>query len=211
MRNPEGVTEFKQLEITESKQLIVEGRAAEVFFKALLRRIDVNGVQVQDFGGKDELRGYLKGLRNISGFLNQVISLGIVRDAEENAESAFQSVRNALEAANLSVPVKPIEPAGCNPIVSVFILPDGKTPGMLETICLRSVENDPAMECVEQYFKCIEQRMSSLPKNMPKAQVQTFLASRPRPGLLLGQAAHRGYWPWDSPVFNNVKQFLQTL
>ncbi len=197
-------------EITELKQLVVEGRDAEEPFRALLGHIGVNGVQIQNFGGISELPVFLRLLCNTPDF-NRVTSIGIVRDAETNAVGAFQSVCSALNNASLPVPTQAIVPVEDRPRVSVLILPDGETPGMLETICLWSVENDPAMECVKQYFKCIEQRMGSLPKNMPKAQVQTFLASRPRPGLLLGQAARAGYWPWDSPVFNNVKQFLQAL
>ena len=269
--------------ITQPKQLLVEGKSAEVFFEALLNHMALTGVQVQDFTAKDELQYFLTVMRKMPDFLSKltsqgivsdpsseaaeafqntwnallqemnlmdiqvqdfggkdelpdflaafcsgaefrsrVTSLGIVRDAEGNAGDTFQSICSALKNANcelknlnvsvnLPVPNQVIVPVGDYLRVSVLILPDDKTPGMLETICLWSVENNPAMKCIEQYFKCIKQRMSSLPKNMPKAQVQTFLASRPRPGLLLGQAARAGYWPWDSPVFNRVKQFLQAL
>jgi hypothetical protein len=46
---------------------------------------------------------------------------------------------------------------------------------------------------------------------MPKAKLHAFLASRPKPDLLLGQAAHTGYLPWDSSAFDLLKQFLQAL
>jgi hypothetical protein len=197
--------------ITESKQLVVEGRDAEAFFHALTNHTGLTGVQVQNFGGKDDLPGFLQALSITPGFVQMVTSLGVVRDAETDAAAAFQSVCSALENANLPVPRQPMVPIGDRPQVSVLILPDATTPGMLETICLQAVSSDPVMECIMQYFECVEQRMGSLPKNMPKAQVQAFLASRDRPGLLLGQAAHAGYWPWDNPAFEHVKQFLQAL
>ena len=196
--------------ITESKQLVVEGRDAEVFFHALLSDMCISDVQIQNFGGVSEVGGFLKALRIASGFA-QVVSLGIVRDAETNAAAAFQSVCGALRGANLPVPDQAMVPVGDRPQVSVLILPDGKTPGMLETICLQSVQDDAVMECIEHYFECVEQRTDSPPKNMPKARVQAFLASRLRSGLLLGEAAHKGYWPWDSPAFDHVRQFLQGL
>jgi len=197
-------------EITEPRQLVVEGRDAEALFQALLGQIGVTGVQVQNFGGIRELRGFLKALCNAPSFA-QVTSLGIVRDAETDAKAAFQSVCGALNGANLTVPTQPMAPTGHSPQVNVLILPDATTPGMLETICLQAVGDDPVIECIEQYFECVEQRTGSRPRNMPKARVQAFLASRLRPGLLMGQAAHAGYWRLDSPAFDHVRRFVQAL
>ena len=41
--------------ITEPRQLAVEGKDAEVFFTALMNEMNLTGVQVQNYGGKDEL------------------------------------------------------------------------------------------------------------------------------------------------------------
>jgi hypothetical protein len=198
-------------EISQPKQLLVEGRSAEIFFGALLNQLALNDVQTQNFGGNDELPGFLKALRQGPGFLEQVISVGIIRDAETDARAAFQSVCSALRGAGLAVPTQAMMPIGQRPQVGILILPDATTPGMLETLCLRSVADNPVIECIEQYFQCVEQCTSSLPNNMHKAKVQAFLASRSRPALLLGQAASAGYWPWDSPVFSDAKLFLQRL
>ena len=90
-------------------------------------------------------------------------------------------------------------------------LPDCANPGMLETLCLEAVGDDPAVPCVQQYLACLEQRGLDPPGNLHKARLHAFLASRPRPQLLLGQAAHAGYWPWSSPAFDLVKEFLRAL
>lgn len=198
------------IQIQEERLLIVEGRSAKEFFAALIRNMGRAGIQVEDFGGIRELQPFLKAVTLTPGFASKVISLGVVRDAEVDAAASFQSVSNALRNAGLTAPTKPLSPEGNNPQVSVLLLPDSATSGMLETLCLRSVANDPVMHCVEQYFQCIEQ-VGVVPSNLHKAQVQAFLASRPVPGLLLGQAAHRGYWHWDSPVFDHVRAFLQNL
>ncbi len=180
--------------IIKSKQLLVEGKDAEEFFSAFLNYMGLTDkVQVQNFGGIDELGGFLKALKSTHGFAQMVTSLGMVRDAETDAAAAFQSVCSALNRARLNEPMKPMIPAGQNPQVNVLILPNATSCGMLETLLLQAVKSDPVVECIEQYFKYVEQRKGSLPKNMPKARVQAFLASRPRPGLLLGQAAHVGY------------------
>lgn len=193
-------------------QLFVEGRSAEVFFDALLRNMGLQEIQVQNYGGNTELSGFLKALRDAPGFSQNVVaSLGIIRDAETNPVSAFQSVCSALNGAEFPSPEQPETfTEGDFPRVAILILPDSETPGMLETLCLRSVANDPAMQCVEEYFKCAH-KLCFFPRIIEKAQVQAFLASRPEAGLLLGEAANKGYWPWSNSAFDHIKQFLTAL
>lgn len=197
-------------EITKAKQLLVEGNDQVYFFGTLLENLGTQDIQIQNFGGITELQGFLKALRRARTF-ERVTSLGIIRDAETDAASAFQSVSSSLRGADLPVPAQVIQSFGNDPMVSVFILPDTESPGMLETICLRSVEEDPVMDCIEQYFSCLEEQSVSLPNNMDKARVLAFLASRRKTVGLLGLAAKKGYWPFDSAVFEDIKQFLNAL
>jgi len=196
--------------ITRPRLLVVEGTDARVFFDVLLEQMGLaDAVQTQDFGGVNELPSFLRTLPVTSGF-SQVTSLGIARDADSNARSAFQSVCGSLKRAGLRVPQQPMVAASGNPTVSVFVLPDCTSPGMLETLCLQSVESDPIMPCVAEYFDCVAAN-GSVPGNMDKARLQALLASRSRPGLSLRDATKAGYWPWDSPVFDPLKQFLRAL
>ncbi len=197
--------------ISYSKVLLVEGRDAFHFFMALLRHLGMlTEIEIRNFGGIDDLTKYLETLRITPGFTN-VNSMGIVRDAEANATSAFDSVCSSLRRVGINVPQHPMAMATGQPNVSVFILPDCSNPGMLETLCLQAVRDEAAILCVKRYFQCLDEQSVTLPANKPKAQLQTFLASRARPGLLLGQAAHAGYWPWDNPAFASPKQFLRAL
>jgi hypothetical protein len=82
---------------------------------------------------------------------------------------------------------------------------------MLETLCLQSVTDDPAVQCVDDFFRCLEREGLKSPTNLAKARAHVFLASRPRPDLLVGQAAHAGYWRWDHAVFDQLKEFLRSL
>ncbi|RMD58732.1 hypothetical protein D6833_12510, partial [Candidatus Parcubacteria bacterium] len=170
----------------------------------------LQGIQIMPIVGKEQLRPNLNALVLSPGF-SQITSLSIVRDANANPVAAFQSVRDALRAANLPAPDHPLKIVGGKPRVAVLILPGENSPGMLEDLCLKAVAEDPAMFCVEQYFKCLEQKRLSLPDNMSKAKVQVFLASRPRADLRLGEAAEKGYWPWDHDAFQMVKDFINML
>jgi hypothetical protein len=146
-----------------------------------------------------------------SPHFSNIISLGVVRDADTDSDSAFQSIRSALESVNLPVPKKQLEPIGNKPKVSVMILPGEGKPGMLEDLCLMSVSLDPSMACVHEYCQCIQQKGLSMPKNLSKSKVQVFLASREETGKRLGEAALAGYWPLDNESFDNVKKFLVQL
>jgi hypothetical protein len=116
-----------------------------------------------------------------------------------------------LLAANLPAPVNTMVSVGAGPQVSILILPDAVTPGMLESLCLAAVENDPAMQCVDAYFNCLKQQMAVSPRNLTKSPLHAFLSSRPKSDLLVGEAASAGYFPWNHPAFDQVKQFLQSL
>jgi hypothetical protein len=197
--------------ITLRRLLVVESHDAFEFFKALLRHLNLlESIEIRNMGGIRELSEYLKTLKAISGFA-EVESMGIVRDAETDVTAAFRSVCGSLAHNGLAAPTEPRAIAEGMPRVGVFLFPDCERAGTLETLCLDSVIADPAMPCVEDYFQCLSNRGVSLPCNMSKARVHSFLASRTRPNLLLGQAAQVGYWPWESTVFDRLKQFFQTL
>jgi len=202
--------EGKTIQIEKPNLLVVEGQEEYCFFEALVRRIGLQNIQIMPIGGKNKLRKNLKALISAPKFY-EVSSLGIVRDADANPEAAFQSVCDALRFVNLPVPERPSNPVGNQPRVAVLILPSFNSPGMLEDLCLQALAQDPAMSCVEQYFQCLQQNGLSLPNNMPKARIQTFLASRPEAGKRLGEAAEAGYLPWDAEAFNMLKDFIQLI
>jgi len=196
--------------ISQPKQLVVEGADAQRFFEAFLRAEGVVNAQVRNFGGNQELPGALEALKRLNGFA-QVGSLAVIRDAENDSAAAFQSVCTTLENAGFPRPARPGEFAPGRPRIGVFILPDATSAGMLESLCLLSVAANPTMPCVYEFFDCLERAGVAAPTKMEKARVQTFLASRPRPGLRLGEAAEAGIWPWNHPALDAARQFLKAL
>lgn len=160
-----------------TKLLLVEGDDEVNFFSALMKELNLENIQVRDVGGKSKFRARLKAVTQSSDY-QAVVSVGIVRDADENPKATFDSICGALQAAKLPFPEKPLRPVVKDGLrVVVMILPDGETPGMLEDLCLESVKEDPAMPCVDEYFRCLENRLADLPGNMAKARVRAFLAS----------------------------------
>lgn len=198
------------LELSKPKLLIGEGNEEVLFFNAFLKHLNLSDIQVEQYGGKYNLASYLKTLRLRSGYAN-LVSLGITRDADDSVQSAFQSICSSLKGASLFVPNQPEGIVGESPKISIMILPDNSNSGMLENLCLASVETDPVIQCVDNYFECVNNSTGKQPNNMAKAKVHAWLSSQIEPDKRLGEAAKAGYWNWDSPAFDRLRQFLQSL
>ena len=194
--------------IDKSKQLLVEGEDENQFFGALLDHLENDEIQVQSYGGKDNLRRFLKAFLNVPIF-DEVQSIGIVRDADTDAATAFKSVQNSLTSVELPVPDEMLAPATGALRVGIFIMPDNSNPGALEDLCLNALEGDLAIGCVSDFIQCIQDSVQKVPKNMAKARMHAFLASREDPELRLGIAAHRGYLPWGNAAFGQLIEFVK--
>ena len=196
--------------ITRPKQMLLEGRDEEEFFKALLRYLGIDDIEVRHYGGKNSFRRFLNGFVSTPDF-DGVESMGIVRDADDSATSAFQSLQDSLNSANLPAPDEETIPTTEFPKVAVFIMPGNAEGGALEDLCLRALLDDPAMNCVSEYMQCIQEHAGQVPQNPAKARIHAFLASRVDPELRLGEAAQRGYLPWDDSAFVQVIEFAKAI
>ena len=195
--------------IEKPVQLLVEGKAEQNFFEAFTQHLGFqNQPQIREIRGVDRLRGFLQGFVRLPGF-DAVTSIGIVRDAEESAEAALRSVESSLRNAGLPAPGDAA--AGSTPTVHVLILPDGEEPGMLETLLCQTFATDPVNDCIDEYFDCARLHSGVELRRPDKARAQAFLATRPSPGVSVGVAAKKSYWPLDHEAFAGVRSFLRAL
>lgn len=208
--NLEIETQKPKIILQKPKLLIVEGKDDECFFCALIDYLRIEDIQVAGAGGKNQIRGQLRAIVKDDDF-NKVTSLGVIRDANNNPDDAFKSVINALKAAGLTAPKRTFIAIDGSPKVAVMIIPSHKRKGALEDLCLDAIADNPAFNCVNEYFVCLENRNIDPPKEISKAKVHVFLSSRKDPALPLGISAQKGFWPLDHKAFENVKKFLQSL
>ncbi len=199
--------------ISLPKLLLVEGDTPMHFFQALLTRLGIEAqIEIRNLRGVPDFKRGIADLVNRPEFTPLVTSVGVVRDAEDKpAVDARQSVTQALATAGLV-------PSRTPPVkTSVFILPDDSNPGMIETLCIEAVRQEPSLadvsQCVDEFFTCLRGRNVPLPGGIvfAKNQAQAYLATRARVQLFPGLAAYQDYWPWDSPALGAIKQFLQAL
>ncbi len=198
------------------KLVIVEGQDEVHFLNALLEKMKVEGVEVRETGGVDNLRNIIPALKNMPGF-SDVEVFGIIRDADENAESAFQSVKNILVRENLLNSDELLSMTSRfsdgRPKLGIFIMPNNSSKGMLESLCLESVKDNPLMKCVDSFIKCSSEVLdkSGMPRNLAKSRAQAFLSVMPKNICSTGLAAEKGYWNFSSDKFNKLKSFLNNL
>ncbi len=206
---------MSKITITSNQLLAVEGKDEFYFFKKLLLFKDIQDIQVIDIGGKEQFRAKLPFLRNTEGF-SDVRAIGFIRDAEENnANSAFESICGTLKKNSLPVPksINTVNKSFIGKVqfkTGVFIMPNNIDNGMLEDLCLKSIEQEDVFECVEKYIDCLRS-LNKEKINYSKAKVLTYLASKKPIVNTLGLAAQKEYWNFDSSCFNEVKAFLDGL
>ncbi len=191
-------------------RLLVEGKDEVNFFEALLGHLGVDTVWIQSFDGAPKLSQFLDGVVREPGF-KAVRRIGIVRDADKSAQSAFDSVLSSLRQADLPQPAQLGARSGGHPDVSVFIMPDNSRPGMLETILHDTFRGTPIDGCIDIYFECVSGLPGSDLRRRDKARVHAWLATRPDPHVSAGIAAKKGYWDMDHPALGGIREFLLAL
>ncbi len=229
---PEGVTRL----------LLVEGRDDREFFFQLSQYLGLTedkAVDIIEYEGKDNLQKALGLLRSDPRF-PFVTHIAITRDADFDG-NALIKVQSALKNANqrqnpykqYPVPEQVEIFTEADMQVGIFVLPDAKSNGMLETLILRALQEDTIMQCVEQYFSCLETvGITTKPEPLPKAQVEVYMAAVLQKQIqayiqgkhvdveTTGKDRNRSYlsdiykmtwWSWEHPAFDGVKQFIQQL
>ncbi|HUD45652.1 MAG TPA: DUF3226 domain-containing protein [Candidatus Baltobacteraceae bacterium] len=193
------------------KFVFCEGPDDVAVITGIVHASRISDVVVEPFQGKDKLRSFLREIQQRPEFAqNKVASIGIIRDADDDAAAAFQSVRDALISNGYAAPQANAAVTGEPIKVGVLIIAPNDRRGMLEDLCLKSVSDRPEFACVDEYFRCVAEK-SERKVFSSKAKVRVWMSSHPDYDLYVGKAAEKGYWPWDTAAFEGVKTFLRSL
>jgi hypothetical protein len=193
------------------KFVFCEGGDDEAVLLGVAQSSGLTDLRVERFEGKNQLRDFLGKVQKRPEFAQkQVTSLAIVRDADESDAVAFQSVCDSLRANGFPAPNQNGAFAIGELKAGVLVIGPNGGRGMIEDLCLQSVSDRPEFSCVDEYFRCISER-SARATFTSKARVRVWMASHLDYDLRVGLAAAAGYWPWDNPVFDEMKRFLRAL
>jgi hypothetical protein len=199
--------------IEKENVLMVEGKDEVNFFKALLEHLKIPNIQVIEAGGKDKFANTFSVYMHTDGALVKIKNIGFVRDAEEKeAQSAFDSIRSVLTKYKLPCPAninEIIEQDGKK--VNIFIMPNNKDRGMLEDLCLTSIEKTDILDCVDGFIRCYENKINKENYNSSKAKILAYLSAQTPIVTALGLAAQQGVWDFSHPCYDEIKAFLCSL
>lgn len=196
---------MNKFKLNSSKLLLVEGRDEVEFFEAFFKYLNISEFQIINAEGKDNFQNHILSLKAVEGF-NKIKIIGIIRDADQSAENSFISVCNSLKNADLDIPIHKNTFTDGEIKTGVFIMPGNKEKGMLENLCLQSVEGSKEIDCIERFFDCIPEK----PKNIAKSKVQAYLSTRKNFVHSLGLAAKKGYWDFENEKFNELRKFIES-
>lgn len=193
--------------------LLVEGRDEENLFRALIdRHLGADsGIQIIGAGCVDKFPVNLDAIRTAAQARPALRSIGVVRDADDDAGSAFRSVCDHLRNVGYEPPATHGEFSEATPSVGVFIVPDGSEPGAIETLCRLSVEGTDAARCVGEYIECLEKHDAMQSNNADKSFAHAYLAAMNDPVARVGEGARSGVWDFESPAFGALSRFLRDL
>ncbi len=204
--------QYSPVQITKKKLLAVEGTDEVNFFIELFKHMGMEGIiEVREMGGKDQFKRKIPALKNIPGY-NNLEAIAVIRDADNSCVNTFKSIKGVLKQNGLQTPENPGEFSQGKPKVGVFIMPDNKSCGTLESLCLETVKDVEEMECVDRFIDCAKE-LKKLPgdKDIPKTKVQTFLAIKPDVPNSIGRGAQKKIWNFDSTELDPLKYFLSQL
>lgn len=195
--------------------ILCEGRDEWNFLTELSKAFNnqYSIVQIENFGGNDNLRLALKTWSIDPNFRN-LKSLIVVRDAERDANVAVDSIKSAFKNANLPVPPSPHQfETAEGGVKTGFVLFPKCSPelvnGTLEDLCLSILkEKNPPMSEIDAFISDLKANNRKITRDF-KTKLHTYFSITDKfVSLKIGEAAKAGAFDWSSSELDQIKSFL---
>lgn len=210
-----------QFKIKAPCLLLCEGRDESRFLieylQYLLREVDkvYDNIQVENFGGINELSKKLKTLGNMESF-EKVKKIAVIRDAETDWTGALSSIDSSITASQIS---------GALFLGEHYLFP-GKDDegnwqnGTLEDLAIKILKEDHDSEVAAEILMAKsqellnyinQQRVSELPRLHKNLLHMVFSGTDKFVDLKIGEAATARAFNWESSELRELKNFLSNL
>lgn len=204
---------LKSLNILFEKEkiVIVEGRDDKMFFEKLLEKLKINDIQIHVLEGKINFKNNFVDVKEVRGF-NNVKKIIVILDADENYQNTKDSIKTNINKI-LKASDEPLVFSSSNPSVAYFIMPNNKDIGMLETLCVASQKNSPAMKQVDKFISEVDSddMIKEKPNNKDKAKAQAYLSIMPKIACGMAYGIVKNYWDLEHPDFQKLINFLKSV
>lgn len=198
--------------ITKPFALLVEGGDDQAVLRRLVaHRSLCPGLRVFEYDGKSKLRQFLKTFSLTEGFRSELVSFGIIRDADDDAGAAVQQIQEALRSLSLPVPDDVLVKATGRPSVAFLVLPGDGAKGCLEDVCLSAVNGAALLGDAKAFVATVCSKAARPPQPTSKAIIHSFLATCHEPGLPLGTAAAAGFIDLSHSAFDQMARLVKIV
>ena len=182
---------------------------------------NLNHIQLEDIGGNQDIKSQLGLWKMVSGF-EQLQTIGIIRDAETNADGAVRSIEKCFADNDLTVPTEPFDLGTSNsgPNTVYGLLPgtmenNELQNGTLEDLCLQILK-DPNSEVkvsnIGKYLYELQTELKYQISHIHKAKLHTYFASDDKYiGSKIGEAAKYGAFDFESPKLDAFRGMFKKL
>jgi hypothetical protein len=188
-------------------QRVMEGLAAHAGIADKLK--------FRDYAESGTLRSFLATLAKSPDFTRgEIASILVTRDADDDYETCWQSVRDAVRAAfevDLSAPGE-WQTMTTGPKVAAWINPAPGRKGMLESLFLEAAKHTHAeiFPCIENFVQCIETARGATLHEKSRFYIWSIVAQGPGPKdrLSLDRAMKHLPPDWDAEAFAGLRSML---
>jgi hypothetical protein len=192
--------------------LFLEGAFDVNFFRALLKANGRSRIRIERLAGVTGFRSKIL-VRSQEPRFRSVRWLGVAIDGDTNPHGRYVSVRDAvrlIKSVKFTIPEAAwvaSTPGPSEQKLVIFVFPDGRNSGDIETYLRNAVQDQPASTCVDQYLECLG-RVGITPRSASKAWLYAFLASLAEAGETLSAAARAGQLALSLPGFQPLLDLI---
>jgi hypothetical protein len=196
---------------------LVEGYSDLLFVSAFLHHLKRDrGVFIKEFTGKNRM------LKDdlLSDFLTPKVlaekkTIGLLLDADEDAAATAQAVRDRMHAlTGLQLTEGSWNEPPDGPRVGFFVLPDGASPGTIETLLWNGFADDERHRSMKGAVLDFQQKMAGLGwkgGETDKGRIAAFLSAAHPEDPRLGPGAREGVFDLETPGLSRLRHFLEVL
>ncbi|EMC4306856.1 hypothetical protein VEL94_003705, partial [Cronobacter sakazakii] len=206
--------------IEKEKILFVEGRDELVFFDSLLQFMGDEyhkTIQIIPYEGKAKLNEFLSMISKTEGFIENVSSFAVTRDADMNHGAAIESINSTLRRLFSFCKVDHNEFKETDALkIGVFVFPGKNKSGELEDLVLDAIKGNQVCALVDDYLNGLENTTKpknessdfTFPRKPSKAKIQIYFSSMKESDTRLGISAQRKYIDFNHDCFDEIKRFI---
>ncbi|MDA3055888.1 MULTISPECIES: DUF3226 domain-containing protein [unclassified Campylobacter] len=133
-------------------RIFVEGESDKIFIKFYLEHLNINDNYKITVVGEEDKKGGKDNIIHTNEIEKIEDKFLVIFDADDDLEAAKDNIKEQISNIN------------SNAQYEIFLFPNNKDNGNLETLYVKIATNTKFIECFEKYKKCINQQLSNKSK-----------------------------------------------